>query len=63
MTLTAEIVAAMPPGQSSPSSIVAAWLGSSGHRAKLLGNWEFAGAGAAKAADGTWYVVEWFGTR
>lgn len=60
MTLTAEIVVAMPPGRPSPSSVVSAWMASSGHRAKLLGSWDLTGTGAAKAADGTWFVVQWF---
>ncbi|OYU99084.1 MAG: hypothetical protein CFE26_26400 [Verrucomicrobiales bacterium VVV1] len=61
MSLSAEIVVAMPPGMTSPSAVVAAWLGSPGHRAKLLGTWDLTGVGAAKAPDGTWYVVQWFG--
>lgn len=61
MTLTAEIVVAMPAGMKSPSAVVAAWLGSAGHRAKLMGSWDLTGVGAAKASDGTWYVVQWFG--
>jgi len=61
MNLTAEILVAMPPGQASPSAIVAAWMASAGHRGKLLGSWDLTGVGAAKAADGTWYVVQWFG--
>ena len=61
MTLNAEIVVAMPSGLMSPSAVVAAWLSSAGHRAKLLGSWDLTGVGAAKAPGGTWYVVQWFG--
>lgn len=61
MSSTSEIVAAMPRGQSDPSSILSAWLASPGHRGKLLGSWKLGGAGAARAADGSWFVVEWFG--
>ena len=61
MTSTAEIVAAMPRGQSAPANVVRVWLASPGHRGKVLGAWSQAGAGAARAADGTWFVVEWFG--
>ncbi len=61
MSLNAEIVAAMPRGMTSPPAVVAAWLSSTGHRAKLLGNWDLTGVGAAKSSDGTLYVVQWFG--
>ncbi len=61
MSSTSEIVAAMPRGQGESSNIISAWLASPGHRGKLLGPWTFGGAGAAKASDGIWFVVEWFG--
>ena len=61
MNLTAEIVVAMPPGQASPPAVVSAWMASAGHLGKILGSWNLTGVGAAKAADGTWYVVQWFG--
>lgn len=43
--------------------IVRLWLGSPGHRANLLERgFEETGVGAARAPDGTWYVVQVYGS-
>ena len=59
MSSSAEIVAVLPCGQSAAGNVLRVWMASPGHRRKLLAPWQVAGAGAAQAADGTWYVVEW----
>jgi uncharacterized protein YkwD len=50
-------------GQGSPASALAAWMGSSGHRANILnpGLTEI-GAGVARGSDGQPYYVQVFGT-
>ena len=49
-------------GQGSPASAIAAWMGSSGHRANILnpGLTEL-GAGLARGSDGRPYYVQVFG--
>jgi uncharacterized protein YkwD len=62
LSSSAEIVAVLPCDQSAAPNVLRVWMASPGHRQKLLGPWQLAGAGAAKAADGSWYVVEWLGS-
>lgn len=50
-------------GYSSGRAVVAAWMGSSGHRANILnGSFRLVGVGAVKA-HGRWYAAQVFGTR
>lgn len=40
---------------------VDAWIGSSGHRRNLLGNYKYCGVGVWRNAQGRWYVTQLFG--
>ncbi|WP_114559335.1 CAP domain-containing protein [Desertihabitans aurantiacus] len=49
-------------GYTSGSSVVKAWMGSSGHRANILNSrYTRIGVGAVKGTDGRWYVAQVFG--
>lgn len=48
-------------GYTTPQAAVAAWMGSSAHRANILNqNFTTLGVGVAQAADGTYYWVQNF---
>ena len=42
---------------------VAGWLGSSGHRANIEGNYDVTGIGIARSRKGTWYFTQIFVKR
>ncbi|GLD92183.1 hypothetical protein PINS_up000716 [Pythium insidiosum] len=48
-------------GQVSVSDVMSSWMNSPGHRANILGNYQFFGAGMAEGAYSSKYWTEVFG--
>ncbi|MBD3243541.1 MAG: CAP domain-containing protein [Chitinivibrionales bacterium] len=60
-TASAENVARVSATVTDPAqSAVTIWLGSSGHRGNIEGNYDMTGVGVARSADGRYYFTQFF---